>query len=237
MLGGGIYGVLFSSFLQLEHISIQGNDRILTDEIERAVDALSRKNVLFLEFQHMLLFSSGDIEAALQEQMPQIEDVRVQKRFLHQLSVTVTERTQSAVWCQEEECFALDLYGVIFEKKDAKGNIVLSQQGEGATLMLGDVVIEKNLLVRLFQFIKQVQGLPSLRNAQVKIVSVTLISPQRISVQVSEGWYMYITPEEDFEWQGTKLNLVLQEKAPTAAEREDIEYIDLRFGDKAFLKR
>ncbi|MDP6704568.1 MAG: FtsQ-type POTRA domain-containing protein [archaeon] len=233
---GFAYGLFFSYFLQLEHIRIEGNDRIEADEIEQAADAASRKDVLFLEFRHMLLFSSRDIEAALVEQFPQIEEVRVQKRFFHELAVTIKERRQSAVWCAKEECFALDLNGVVFEEKSAEGNIVFSQEGQETAPALGESVVDKALLARLFQFIKQVQGLSVLRDAQAKVISITFISPQRISAQISERWDVYITPEEDFEWQGTKLDLVLEEKAPSTEERESIEYIDLRFGDKAFLK-
>ena len=68
---GIFYTVFFSPFLQLNHIRVEGNEGLASDEIERISDSILRRNVLFVEFRHMLLFSSTQIEGALREAFPQ----------------------------------------------------------------------------------------------------------------------------------------------------------------------
>ena len=50
-----------------------------------------------------------------------------------------------------------------------------------------------------------------------------------------EGWRILLDLKENMEWQQTKLQLVLEQKIPLE-KRGELQYIDLRFGDQAYIK-
>jgi cell division septal protein FtsQ len=58
---------------------------------------------------------------------------------------------------------------------------------------------------------------------------------QDIAVLTTEGWRAYLTVNDDIATQLERLKVYLQKKSPTAESRENIEYIDLRFGEKIYI--
>ena len=230
-----IYGVVFSSILALQNITVEGNRKILLEDIESEVRPMTKQNMLVLELQNMLFISPEQISSQLSERFPLIENVEVKRKFLHELHITIKERRQTAVWCVKEECFAFDKGGIAFERQSIGESIVFSKEGDESIPVLGESVIDADLLFSLQQFIKQIQALPAFSDTENRVLSVSLISSDRIAISFSEGWDIYITDKEDLDWQRTKLELVLEEKV-SLERRDSLEYIDLRFGSQAFIK-
>ena len=52
---------------------------------------------------------------------------------------------------------------------------------------------------------------------------------------MTEGWEIYFTQEEDRSWQETKLREVLEKQIPPE-KRSRLQYIDVRFGNQAYVK-
>jgi len=77
--------------------------------------------------------------------------------------------------------------------------------------------------------------LPLERAPNLKILEVSIISEERLNAKTSEGWEIYFNLEGDINWQLTKLGAVLEKEIPPE-KRENLEYIDLRFGNFAPFK-
>lgn len=58
---------------------------------------------------------------------------------------------------------------------------------------------------------------------------------QDIGVLTTEGWKAYFTINDDIATQLQRLKIYLQRKATNRSERENIDYIDLRFGEKLYV--
>ncbi|MFA6271559.1 MAG: FtsQ-type POTRA domain-containing protein [Patescibacteria group bacterium] len=58
---------------------------------------------------------------------------------------------------------------------------------------------------------------------------------QDIAVLTTEGWKAYFTVNDDIATQLERLKIYLQKKTPDQASRENIDYIDLRFGEKVYV--
>jgi len=69
----------------------------------------------------------------------------------------------------------------------------------------------------------------------IRIVLYNVVSGTRVNVKTSGHWEIYINPKESVEWQVEKLRAVF-EKNISPERRGELEYIDLRFGDQAFIK-
>ena len=56
-----------------------------------------------------------------------------------------------------------------------------------------------------------------------------------MEVQTSQNFLIYFNPKEDIEKQVQKLILTFENEIPQE-KRENLDYIDLRFGDKVYYK-
>ena len=74
-------------------------------------------------------------------------------------------------------------------------------------------------------------------NFQINLTEALITSPIRLNVTTGEGWQIYFNLQgnPDINSQITKLNLLLNgDITPTI--RKTLQYIDLRFQDRAFYK-
>lgn len=106
--------------LEIQKISISGNDMVSSEEIVAEVDkALSQNRFLFFSGRNKLIYSKSSIEKAVKENVPRILSVDI-KRESSLLNVHVVERERAYLWCGEKlssdtECYFLDKSGFIFD--------------------------------------------------------------------------------------------------------------------------
>jgi len=141
------------------------------------------------------------------------------------------------------ECFALDSNGVIFPAEpaitsemlagQAGREVVISGGKENATV--GNQVVQPELLVKILSLQEEFDSSLLFREVGLRVSSFRVVSAERVNIGISEGWEIYINPREDTNWQTTKAQLVLEQEIPFE-KRSSLEYIDLRFGDQAYIK-
>ncbi|MFA6524655.1 MAG: FtsQ-type POTRA domain-containing protein [Patescibacteria group bacterium] len=76
---------------------------------------------------------------------------------------------------------------------------------------------------------------PANSNVNSSIECDLVKAVQDIAVLTTEGWKAYFTVNDDIATQLERLKIYLQKKAPDQAARENIDYIDLRFGEKVYV--
>ena len=68
-----------------------------------------------------------------------------------------------------------------------------------------------------------------LRNdLNLPIEEILIVSEKRIDVETMEEWNIYFNPKKDLDWQLEEFGILLKEKI-SLKNRENLEYIDLRF--------
>ena len=72
----------------------------------------------------------------------------------------------------------------------------------------------------------------NLKNNLNLLIKETIISSEKLTIITDQDWQIYFDLKEDTDWQLIKLRVVLEEKIPEQ-ERENLEYIELRFGNFA----
>lgn len=231
------YIVVFSSWLQVQEVRIQGASEISTEHILFIIEDNFWQKFLGIPQNSILLFETKAMEAKLSFAFPTIASVALKRSFPGALVVEIQERGQIGTWCssaqtdKEIACFAIDIKGVPFKKVEEQGNyVIFSSQGEA---MLGQEVLEPSLLSTLLSFKERFQG----AGESLQFLTIVFEIGKRGEVQgiTQEGWRILLDLKENMEWQQTKLELVLQQKIPPE-KRGELEYIDLRFGDQAYVK-
>ena len=251
VLAGSAYGIFFTPFFQIKHIEIRGNKNIAEEELRQAVSEPLSGHVVFFKKSHFLLANAAGVAAKIQAVFPEIESVAVQKKFPDKVRVTVQERQGIATWCQNKtlsielegsqeqttrsirQCFTLDKQGVIFEEMESAKEVTLS--AEGVEAALGDQVVDPVALERMLQFQRSVDAFPLFEQVGLRVLSLLVVSKERVNAGISEGWEIYFNPSAGVDWQIQKVKLVLEQEI-SSQRRPFLEYIDLRFGDQAYIK-
>ena len=226
-LGGGFFYLLFlSPYFQLENTYISGaqtisEENLLNEFTEKATISLN----MFGEINSQSIFipSQGQISSIL-EQFPEIEDLQVKKNFFTQeITLEVSEKKPICVWCYNNNCVLLDKKAsYIKEYTTEKGFIEVKEfdkYEEGLALWSEKTKQEfLNILLRIYK-----------NNAEITYFEV--YSDKFFAKY--KGIDLIFDPKEDINWQIEKMNIILTKLEETL---QNIQYIDLRFGEQAIVK-
>jgi len=235
----GIYFCLFFSKIQIKNITITGNQKVNLQELEKIIDNSVKKN--FINFRELKISSNSffltntkNIQHEILNYSPVIKKVTVSKKFPESLNVLIEERKKIAIFCQNEKCFNIDDTGIIFENSIyPTENIFIVRQAKNIDyLNLGTNVISENLIKTITEIEKSLKN-----NFQINLIEALIINSIRMDIKTEEGWQIYFDTTEDsnINLQLTKLNLLLKDEI-TPDIRQNLEYIDLRFKDRAYYK-
>ncbi len=247
IFGGIFYWIFLSSFFQVKEIEINGNQKVLTQDLKNVIEAQVVNNLIFIPHKSIILIDLDKIKKAVLEKFTQIEKISLKRNFPHTLIVEVEERKAVAVFCLNTYCFLLDKEGVIFEEFSEdfldrenpnfiKNNnttypqlLKIKNLLVDKKVMLGEKVIDKETLSLILKIEAVIR-----ENLKILISEAFLISYDRVNVKTVESWEIYFNLKEDIDWQLTKLSLILEKEIPLE-KRKNLEYIDLRF-NKVYYK-
>jgi hypothetical protein len=254
-LGGWIWFVGFSPTFRIDEIEIRGNETIPKWEIRDAVtDALKGRRWLFMPKSSLLVVSEAELADALAERYV-LETVTVSKRPPRTLVVELKERV-SAVLLQmpDGRQGLVDLQGTVtrlYRPEEAieavrKLGPTLGER-EGAPRPTYPVIIdERDERLELREealkpnVVQAAIDLPGLfeerfgRSPYYEDVRIDGKAAVTLRVRASEGWSIYLDAGQDLREQLMNAEIVLRTKV--GAERAQLDYIDVRFGEKVFFK-
>lgn len=113
------YFIFFSGYLNIREVSVLGIDAPVSDEIKRiSSEAISGRRFL-VPRGNILIFSSGQLVGAIENQFPVLDEVTVEKQLPGKIIIRVKEREKAGMVCggeEKAECFYFDGQGVIFKE-------------------------------------------------------------------------------------------------------------------------
>lgn len=228
---GGVY-LLRLSYWQIRKVEVGSSGVLTPQEIKAKIDDfLPGKILYFLPRSSFLLFSSSGLAAILQEDFPQIESLSIQKKFPDSLGVTVKERELFGVFCNEE-CVYIDKKGFAYDSApSSSGSLLVKIKSDAARAQVGSTVVDSTLMndfLLLFAGVGKASGVKAIAyEFSVKI-------PSEIKVETSERFKLIFKRGGDFEKAFRALKTVLEQEVKD--KRSQLEYIDLRFGNKVFYR-
>jgi cell division septal protein FtsQ len=245
VIGVGIYLWLFFPYFQVENIKLFGNEKVSSEEIKNVAYQEIYKNFLGvlgwnLSSKSIFLVNPEIIQNKILDKFVLIGTAQVDKIFPQTINVKIEERKPFAIFCKQnnQDCFFIDSNGVIFQQvqnisQDVLQNMaVIRQTPENRDVFVGENVIGKNIVDAISQIKKSLK-----ENFQINLTEAFVSNPLRLDIKTSENWQIYLSLDDiaDISSQVAKLNsLLLQEITPDA--RKNLQYIDLRFKDRAYYK-
>ncbi len=235
VFGGIFYLICFYSFFQIKEIKISGNQKVLTGDLENAIQSQIVRELILggqkVSTKSIFLTNLGKLNEVILEKFPQISQINLTRRFPDILEAKIEERKPVAIFNHNDKYFFLDKEGIIFEKVlDVRDYLKIKSLNQNQYLNLGERAIKKELLSLILEIDSKLS-----EDFKIPLEEVLVISDERINAKTLEGWEIYFNPQKNIDWQLTKLKALL-ENYLLPENRANLEYIELRFGNLAPFK-
>ncbi|OHA72990.1 MAG: hypothetical protein A3A27_00730 [Candidatus Wildermuthbacteria bacterium RIFCSPLOWO2_01_FULL_47_18] len=224
VVAAGSLGYFFflSPVFRITDVQAQGDSAELQDKI-----------LPFIPQGNIFLFNSVKAKQSLESAFPEIENIKVSRGLPRKVRVTFQKKVGVALWCSEASpCVLIDKKGLAF-KESKPGFELLVYTADFPSI--GKAVLNADTWALLLDFKEKAEGIFAFHDPKLTFLSLNVVSETRADWKTSEKWEVYINPKESIDWQLQKLQAVLEKKIPPT-RRSSLLYIDLRFGDRAYIK-
>lgn len=240
LLALATYLVHFVSYIEpltVERIRVVGTERIDPPVVETYVDSqLSDGSFHYLSRRNIFLYPRQVIEEGIVASFPRVKSAALSRDalFSRQLDVTIEEREPYALWCKDEaECYAMDESGYIF------ASAATTTHGEFRTayVFYGDITDAPIGQRFISAQLPAVLALLRIMQQQTNLIpnSVSVLPERDFTITLEQGFYVKAAFGQEPATIARNLELVLSSEA-LRDRIADIEYIDLRFGNRVYYK-
>lgn len=238
VLGWGVWYLANLKYIRVDRIDVVGVRRLPATDIEQAGrDAVAGKQWLIFPRNNFFIISSVRVRDHLREAFPQAAEIRVEKKFPNRLIVTVGERTLWGVVCSRpnassppESCFYLDHAGTAYEELASVEGWLIPIIYIPEKSVIGSQAVPQETL----DFFDQAKDALTPINGNLVLLAVSSSTPSDVRLTLAENWDILVSssrpPSEWVKILRTVLDKDIGEK------RAELEYVDLRFGNKVFYK-
>lgn len=223
------------SSLQITEIKISGNTFVTNQEIEGKAQAILKKNILgIIPERNIFLFPKKELKDSLKEN-PAVIDVKIRKKYFNTISIEINEQEKEMIYCtsiEKTDCYYINKSGFIYAKVN---EFIIPEQErilyiEKAQKNIKDNVTDEKTYSSLVLFIKNVG------RYDIKVGEIYLKPDGVIEFVTREQVRLITSIFDDFGKDFTNL-IALFDKGVIAKDQiSQIDYIDLRFGNKVFYK-
>ncbi len=208
--------------------------RIQTIETkDQAFDSLIQEEIsgtyaLLIPRDSIFFFPEQNITSRILAENLTVKEIDIRRTAFNTISTKSVLREKKYVWCENEEaCFAVDEAGLIFKETEKEGTVLFASSTPAyAESPLGGFVSYIVQAQSAFGFIEK------LKSINIPVASV-LVSENEITLTLlSETKLLYVIGNEEETFSNIKT--IMQNYALLDGS---IEYVDLRFGERVYLKR
>lgn len=230
LISGVIWLIFFSPYLKIKFISFEIRDypliKIDENELKIKTNEILSKRFYFLTFDNILFFDKSGIYKFLLNDK-RLEKFEINRKFPNGIKIKIFAWQPVAIFSWHDKYFLLNKNGQIIKEIKADEAMV-------ANLPIIYNKTEKEItaipFLSLFDFLKKTSG-SDFKTTSIEIIEENgLLTYQALT---SENWKIYFNPKENLDEQIHNLWLVLHEKI---LDRKNLQYIDLRFGNRIFYK-
>lgn len=249
------YWLFWSGLFEVRAIEVRGNQTLAAGTIEQVVrEQFSHRRAVLFSQSHLLFFDSAAVEQRLQQQYF-FDQVVIKRRPFHRLIVAITEKTAQLTWVSDSRYYTIDGNGLalreilapsVVELRDdqqpseaAAGEQVIDAQilGDSGTVVIDQtntpVTIGQSVANQAFiHFITELVNQFSTTELTAEQWLVPSPSEGVVHVKTNRGFTVYFDSQDQLDAQLANLRLILREKI----KDRNVNYIDLRFGNRVFIK-
>lgn len=238
LIGAALYGIHWVSYLPqytIQTINVSGTAALTQDDIRGRIEQYYDSQRGFVSPRSIFRYHGAGVVQLLQTDILHIAHASVSHPSLlsTELDVTIVERTPFARWCASDtQCFLIDQTGFIFAADDG------SAQPPEPLVFSGGVSDPNNPLghyVAVARFPSALSLARALGQAGFAPHDISIDSDTDLTVRLQNSFAVHASFGADPNALVRDLKLILASD-PLKGHESDIEYIDLRFGNRIFYK-
>lgn len=241
VLGGWGYLFLKSSYFTISRIDVYGDSETMRKAVLDSVNLLSSgRKWLVLPENNIYIFPKAEAEEKIKQQLI-LEELVITKQYPNVLRVDFKVKKPAIQLASEKWLYVLDASGEVIERKPSDGSASSTLGLAAAEMPVLDggkndlEISSRGIEGDLAQFIIGVWGrLTEKTGVAIKFFSFVPDSPSSLKIKTEEGWDIILNTHISADSQIEKLSALLKERDLT--DRRNLNYIDLRFGDRIFYK-
>ena len=234
--GGLAYYFFISDKFLIRQIKISGASSSIEASVDGYVaDILESKLLFFIKKNKTTLFPEAEISKNITSVIPKIKEADIRVMYPGIVEIGVVERTQHGIWCEYNistpVCYFYDDDGIIYQTapNSVRGSLIVSLRDKReVSFELGDKAMEADII----EFTDELSE--ALRFAYEKPFYISIESDTEIRAGFGSGWEAYFSTGNPVLESVENLILVIEEEINTRVS--ELEYIDLRLGNKVFYK-
>ncbi len=250
LLGFFCYGITRPS-VRIAQVTISGNEAISEEAVRSVVaDHLSGRVLGVLPQDTVLTLRTERIEDLLRTKFPRAREITVTRYQFTKLAVLIREREPKALWCGDVvppvaydqsmrgegseavwgTCYLMDEDSFIYAAAPVyTGDIYLRYYGSlERAEPIGQYLLNKGSLDALL-YLKMV-----LQQADLPVRALLLLDEQDMELYLTNGLRLIVRRDTNAESLAARVGAILA--APETKDRATIEYLDLRFGNRAYIR-
>ena len=226
-----VQSIFQAKYLKIDKIELTNNQDITFEEIDEFLQAkltVSR----WLIFKNSNYFLFKDKEAAEELLVNyNLDQVKVDKKFPDKLIVTVKEKISHFIWVKDDSLYLLDASGALNRQIKARDDKYLIIEDSRAYTPSDDQKFsaeDMDIINQIYLSWHDTIG------AKAKLVKIMIDDNWNLlELHTEIGYYVKLDSSQNIKQQINNLNQII---SAGNIHGIDVDYIDLRFGDKVYFK-
>ncbi len=228
-------------YLQITNIIVNGNNVISDSKIKKITETVFIDERYFFLFSrtNSIIFPEEEIKDLILITFKQIKSVDIVRTNFHTISMEIEEHKPYATWCTSENsgaidnCYFINKEGFVFSKApNFTGNVFMRFYGD----LIGPDYIGKYYLKVDNEFNKINTLINSVKKLKIEPIELHTVGISDMELYLEGESKILFTREQSSSEVLDNLTVILESETFKEKNMEDIEYIDLRFGNKVYFK-
>ena len=241
-LSVSVYVLFFSGYLQINNLSIAGNQELSSSDIQKSFEEYLQGKFLGIIPKNNFLFISQKRTASfLENNFKKIRSAAVSRKFPDSVSINIDERKAVLVWCSGENCFLIDENGTAYNVADfnspeiSQNHLLRINDTSMRDVAIGEKVIDSAYEQYIISIKDALKGIDQKISDSDDAYSTPSNVADEIDVKIKNDTKVYFSTQFSLDNAIHALDIVLKKEIPED-KLESIEYIDLRSEGKVFYK-
>jgi len=217
----------------IQGVEVRGTHTVSKDALKAAAEGqLSTAGFALFSKRSMFLYPEKTIEKQILEIFPRVKTVEASLTAVinPSLSLSVAEREPFALWCEDvSTCFFLDDEGVLF----APSTFTQKKMPIFYGGMVGEVREGTSFLPT--RFLYAITLINELEKREILVKSFTVLHEDDFEIKTKEGVRLVIGFDQQIEDVASNAETALESET-LEGKVKNIEYVDLRFGNRVYYK-
>lgn len=228
LLGQSVFQI---QYLKLEKLELINNEDLTQAEVEEFLqDKLTATRFFVFKNSNYFLFDPAPVENELIEKF-NLDQAEISKVWPDKLQIDVTEKISHFIWAKDGTLYLLDAKGALNRQIQARDDKYLIIEDFRNTRPTGDYIFSSDEIEIINQI--YLEWMDKIADKEKLTRIVISDNWSLIELHTQTGFYVKLDSNESIKKQINNLNQILVAGNITGV---DIDYIDVRFGDKVYFK-